>query len=220
MDVLERVEPGLSLTDRAYNSTRKLLLTGGFTPGERIKEVELAQALGISRGPVREALHLLSREGLVERIAGRGVFVRAYAEQEIRELAEARELLEVRAVRLAARRAQPEEVRDIQAMLDHAGMVIEQTGQYPRNDDFHFAVLALGRNETIAELTEQLYSRLRMMRAVSTAEPERARQALREHQQILEALALGDEEQAVNSVEQHIARGLERMLVRIAATRG
>lgn len=81
-------------------------------------------------------------------------------------------------------------------------------------------VLGLAHNDTIAELTEQLYARLRVMRSAAGSEPQRARQALLEHRRIPGAIEIGDEEQAVQSIRQHIARDLERMLVRTTAARG
>jgi DNA-binding GntR family transcriptional regulator len=218
MDALERLGPSPSLTNQAYPSIRKLLTGGTLAPGERLNEVEIAQALGISRGPVREALHLLEREGLVQRVAGRGAFVRDYSPGEARELAEARECLEVHAVRKICERAGELDFSGLESMLSRAEAAVEPTGSYPSSDDFHRAVLALAANRFVAELTEQLYARLAVMRTLSGSEPDRARQALTEHKRILAALRKGDEDAAVEETRQHISRGLERTLARVATT--
>ena len=217
MDLLERVEPAPSLTERAYPAIRRMLLRGAFSPGQRINEVELAQALGTSRGPVREALQSLAQEGLVERIARRGVFVRACSEGEMRDLAEVRELLEVHAVRGALRRAGVAELQAIGRAQERTRHEIERSGRYPSEDDFHQAIFRLARNEVLAEQADQLYARVRIVRIFSVVGPDRALQAWREHDAILAALTQRDEERAVQAVRQHIARGLERTLARASS---
>lgn len=217
MDLLEHVEPAPSLTERAYPEIRRMLLRGAFPPGQRINEVRLARALGTSRGPVREALQALAQEGLVERIARRGVFVRAYGEPQLRDLAEVREILEVHAVRAAVRRARTEEIQAIAGTMARARSAIERSGRYPPDDDFHQALVRLARNEVLAEQAEQIYVRVRIVRIFSVAETDLARQAWREHDAILDAVSHRDEERAVQAVRQHIASGLERTLARAAS---
>ena len=101
-----------SVREAAYGHLRDSILRGSLLPGTRISEPNLAEQLGISRTPVREALQRLSQEGLVELTPAKGARVRVLSAEEVREVYEARAMLEGEAARLAAERASEGEMRN------------------------------------------------------------------------------------------------------------
>src|SRR5271154_560379 len=101
--------------DQAFGILREQILDGKYEPGSRLNEVEVAEAMGISRGPLREALQRLVAEGLVVVVAHRGAFVRSFSPLELQQMYEFREIVESGAARLAARRATDEEGAGLRA---------------------------------------------------------------------------------------------------------
>src|SRR6185295_11391540 len=104
------------LTDRVHAALREAITSGRLAPDARIKQEQIAAELGVSRTPVREALHLLEREGLVRLVPRRGAIVQGFTAADVRELYELRELLEPAAAALATVRATPEERRAVQRL--------------------------------------------------------------------------------------------------------
>ncbi len=193
--------------EAVYRHLKDLLLAGRFAPGERLSEPLLAQTLGVSRTPIREALVRLAEEGLVELIPGRGARVRRFSPEEVEEVYGVRALLEAEAARALALRAGPEEVGALEALL----LAIDQAPKedYPeqmrRDLDFHRALVRLSGNRTLYRLYEDLLALLSLIRntlpTLSQAEETR-----REHWAILEALRARDPEGAARAVVAHIER--------------
>src|SRR4029077_2652017 len=104
------------LTDRVHAALREAITSGRLRPDERIKQEKVAAELGVSRTPVREALHLLEREGLVRLVPRRGAVVPGVTAADVRELYELRELLEPAAAALATIRADPDERHAVQRL--------------------------------------------------------------------------------------------------------
>jgi DNA-binding GntR family transcriptional regulator len=103
---------------RSLEVLRTMILDGTLAPGERLNEVHLSQALGISRGPLREAIQRLASEGLVEAVTHRGVYVRSFSARELSDFYELRIALETHAVRLAARYSPQDRIDELGQMLD------------------------------------------------------------------------------------------------------
>src|SRR3954466_14937071 len=98
------------------DAIRERILAGDFEPGERLAEERLSEELGVSRMPVREALRALAAEGIVTLGRRRGASVTTYSEQQIRELVEVRATLESLNAKLAARRHDPGQIRELEAI--------------------------------------------------------------------------------------------------------
>src|SRR2546430_13019898 len=111
----------VTLWQRAYEYLREEILSERLQPGTELQEVALSQQLGVSRGPIREAIGRLASEGLVTVRPRRGAVVRLLSKEEFLELYQVREALEMMAVKLAVPRLQPEDVEELQGLIDAMG---------------------------------------------------------------------------------------------------
>jgi DNA-binding GntR family transcriptional regulator len=206
---LERT-PGLA--SRAVDAVRGLILEGAFPAGSRLNEVELAGVLGISRAPVREALHRLAAEGIVTLVPRRGAYVRRFNGDELKELYEVREALETMAARLAATRATTEHTDALFAVLRSTGLAISAGSDqsYPLDLDFHSAVLDASGNGHLRKSGREVQLALHLARARSGNDPRRAREALGEHRTVAEAIRDNDPSGAAAAMSLHLQHSFER----------
>src|SRR5215470_2367496 len=147
----ERSAPGLirpvqrpvPLRQSVYEALVELVVGGALRPGQHLVESELARQLGVSRQPVREALHRLEAEGWIDLRPSQGAFVHVPTDQEVDQLLDVRELLEGATARLAARAATPEAVETLRAVWQE-GLTAVESGDVTRtvaaNNDFHATV--------------------------------------------------------------------------------
>jgi DNA-binding GntR family transcriptional regulator len=192
---------------------RQAILNGDFAPGEWLRQKRLADELGVSQMPVREALRELAADGLVEHIPYRGVRVIAFSAQDVADLYAHRSFLEGRAARVAAGKitaAELEELRDLQAQME-ASMAPVNLAEYRRlNRRFHTAIYTASRRSYLARTLYQLWSAFPMMLLGSFAEtveqalPRRDRCDVEEHRALIAALERGDGEAAECAIRQHI----------------
>jgi DNA-binding GntR family transcriptional regulator len=197
-----------SLAQRAYAELKQAILDGDMAPGAALAEVELADALGISRTPVREALALLRRDGLVDAVPGGGNVVHTLTAHEVRELFLLREAVESLAVReLAASHRRPEAVDAIQRVLD------DQQQAYRRRDvaafldadeRFHVAICQEAGLPQAAGMLVALRDKMRQAGLAAVTQPRRMPVVLREHQAIVEALRGRPRSQAVAALVRHL----------------
>lgn len=190
----------------AYRRLIADIRQGTIRPGDRLLEVELAQRLGISRTPVREAIRLLEADGLVIHLPRQGATMRSLDAGEVTELYEMRGVLEGTAARLAARAASEVEVQDLAAI--NAEMVAalgDPARLYDLNRQFHAALLAAARNRFLARAIEGMQKTLLILGPTTLAEEPRASAAPREHEAVLDALRRRDESGAEAAMRQHVA---------------
>ena len=198
-----------SLVDGALAKIIDAITSGEFRPGAKISEADLARRLGISRGPLREALGRLEGR-LVTRTPRVGVRVIQLSHTDLAELFVIREALEGMACRLAALRITDPELNDLDSLLrkhSRTPSVLSQRGYYQRsaNDDFHLQIVRCARNERLEQmLMRGLYYQLQLYRFRASAEPGRAQSAFAEHQEIMRALAARDADRAEAEMRQHI----------------
>jgi DNA-binding GntR family transcriptional regulator len=203
-----------SLRDQAVDVLREMVASGALGSGSRINEAELAARLGISRGPLREAIQRLGAEGFVEFRQNRGAFVRTITLDDLRHMYEVRELIEVKAATLAAARATDADITDLQNRLRAVGDILsnDAAGAYPTEFDLHERVLALSGNPYLHRAGTDLQNRVRLVRIKSGSSPERARQALTEHDQIITAIARRDTRQAARAMTAHLRNSLQHLI--------
>ncbi len=194
------------LREAVYEHLKALLLSGAYPPGARLSEVALAEVLGASRTPIREAFQRLAKEGLLELLPGRGARVRRFAPEEVEEVYGVRALLEGEAAREAALKATPEGLEELERLLQAIDEAPPQDHleQMRRDLEFHKALVRLSGNRTLYRLYEDLLSPLALVRA---AEPTRSQdpETRRQHRAILEALRRRNAEEAKRAVERHLA---------------
>jgi DNA-binding GntR family transcriptional regulator len=206
---------GHSFADQAEESLRRDILSGARTPGDRLNEVEIAGELGISRGPVREAMQRLSRDGLVQVQAHRGAFVRNLEPGEIVRLYEVRISLECTAAQLAAQRRTDADIVRLNALLDSSSAEVNRTGDvphYPTHLDLHELVAVVSGNDRLHRLIAQINQELKLVRAVSGFRPERAPRALVEHHDVVAAIVGADAEHAESLMRSHLRQSLDNTL--------
>jgi len=202
-----------SLADQAFEQIVTAIERGELEPGSRIGEIEVAAQLGISRGPLREALARLEACSLVVRRPNRGVFVAQASFEAFLELSAMREALEGMACRLAAERMTTEELDSVRRLLERHGDnpdVRAGVGYYQgiSKDDFHFQIVRASRNGRLVHtLCNDLYHQLRFYRYRSSVRAGRSLAALDEHWAVVAALEARDPDRAEASMRAHIRNG-------------
>jgi DNA-binding GntR family transcriptional regulator len=202
--------------DQAAGRLREQILAGRYTSGTRLNEVEIAAEMGISRGPLREALQRLLVEGLIEVVPHRGAIVRTFTPRELREMYEFRDIVESGAARLAAARASEEGVESLRAMLVVTDELLRNSAEapYPVSHDFHRRVVELCGNPPLQRAGIELQTQVRIARQTSGRDPDRARVALDEHREIVEAIARRDPEAAGAAMSHHLSHSLSNVTLR------
>lgn len=193
---------------------REWIIGGRFDAGERLNEVDLARELGISRGPLREALQRLAAQGLVTLVSNRGAFVKSFGPKEILDLYELRIALEETAAGLAAERITKAEGRELLEMVDATAdeMATSTTAPFPRGHDLHSRIAELSRNEVLAVHLHEVHVHLAVARVLSGSKPDRAREALDEHRTLVQAIASGDRQLARQIMGDHMRHAMENAL--------
>lgn len=199
-----------TLAEQVFRTLQSAIVRGELAPGSKISEPELARTYGISRGPLREALHRLEGQKLLVRQPHIGARVVALSADELIELYEIRESLEGMAARLAAQCMSAEQVAELRQVLAvHEQDAAFQAGlgyyQQEGDFDFHYRIIQGSGNQTLARmLCDELYQLVRMYRLQFSAVPSRPRQAFAEHHRIVDAIAEGDGELAELLMRRHI----------------
>lgn len=211
-----------TLSDQALERITELIIRGDLEPGSRVQEAVLARQLGISRGPLREAIRRLEGRGLLVRVPHVGVKVANPSLEEIIDLYMIREVLEGLACRLAAERLSEPELKRLRSVLfDHSAHddVKAGTGYYqsPGDQDFHFQIIEGSRQARLIEtLLGDLYQQLRIFRYRSSVNPGRARIAYEEHLKILEALESRNGEMAEHYMREHLRQARQSLQEAVA----
>jgi DNA-binding GntR family transcriptional regulator len=205
--------------DHAYEIIWRQLMKGEKGPGERLTDTELASQLGLSRTPVRQALHRLAQEELVRLDARRGFTVRAFAAQDVHEIYEVRGALEVLAVRLAAPHLTADQVQKQLRRLHEVRAALESTQSRTANImhlqadlEFHNLIIQTSGNGRLIRALAALRSQQTLFQYWDASYPRRNEAAGYEHERILLALATGDIVQATEQMAQHIHNAKARVL--------
>jgi DNA-binding GntR family transcriptional regulator len=203
-----------SLADRVYRRIRALILSGELEPGEPLRQEALADGLGTSRTPLREALNRLATEGLIEFRPHRSAVVATFSQRDIEADYEARALIEPAAARLAAERSPRETRRALEAALAaqrEAGADLDH--QFDANRTFHLALVAGAGNQHLTRFVESLWGgRIApVFYARQARRPGRVRRDLREHAEIARLVGVGDGDAAAQAVEAHLAGALAEL---------
>ena len=188
-------------------------------PGEvRLDERRLAQDLGISRTPVREAMAQLEREGFVRSVPRRGIYVVRKTREEVIEMITAWAALESMAARLITQTATSEEIAMLRKMFAtfENGQLHANLDEYSEvNIEFHQSIIRMSRNRVLIDLAENLFAHMRMIRRKTIGEQDRADRSIRDHMNIIQALEARDTERAETLVRDH-ALGLAEHVKRYA----
>lgn len=212
LDTIADVEAETRATsspDSIMNKLLDVISSGQYVPGQRISESELARQLGVSRGPVREALGRLEGR-LVERRLNLGVRLIELGRDRVEELFLVRESLEGMAARLATESITNKELDGLYQLLERHQQSIGNNGktgylQGVGDDDFHFAIVSASRYRTIRRiLMDEIYFQLRLHRRRSGTQPGRAAAALEEHRAVVDAMAGRNPDRAEDAMRLHL----------------
>jgi DNA-binding GntR family transcriptional regulator len=197
----------LTLWQRVYEHLREEILSGRLEPGAELAEVALSEQLGVSRGPLREAIGRLAAEGLVTVRPRRGAVVSSLSKEEFLELYQVREALEMMAVRLAVPRLTVEDVDVLQALIqtmgDHAQRD-EVAEFFEANAAFHARLLQASGNGKLQALYRQLLGQMGRYRLRSLILRGNLQRSVAEHAAIVRAAKRGDADRAAHLMSEHV----------------
>lgn len=196
-----------TLTERVYYSLRDDILSNRLPPDTPLQEVNIAAALEVSRGPVREAFRRLEAEGLISLIPRRGAVVRSLSQEEFLDAYRVREALEVLAIRLATTRLENDQLERLeslhQQMLQHAARD-EVEAFFDANADFHALFVEHAGNLKLQEVYFPLVNQMHRYRMRSLSLRGGMQRSCVEHQAILDAVRTKDAERAAHLLSEHI----------------
>lgn len=203
-----------NLGGQAFNQLRDSIITLQLEPGQTVQENELAESLGISRTPIRDAFHLLISEKLIEVLPQRTKKVALISETKVLESAMVRLSLESSAFRIAAREWENDERhRKIERVLlsiledQQEAAASQNVVQFLSLDEmFHHHVLMLTGNETLLEMVYRIRGHLNRFRYLAMKELVLTKQLVKEHEQLLSSLKARDEAHVIAMLEQHLGK--------------
>mgnify|MGYP001627273701 CR=1 FL=1 len=187
--------PRAALHEQVAQRLRQMLVEGRIAPGAKLNERELSELLQVSRTPLREAIKMLAAEGLVELVPNRGAIAVSLTEEDVLNTFEVMAGLEGLSGELAAQRITDAELAEIQAMqfeMMAAYTRRDLSTYYGLNARIHRAINAAAKNPVLATVYEQVNARLQALRFRSNQDGEKWKNAVREHEKMIEALAARD----------------------------
>jgi DNA-binding GntR family transcriptional regulator len=218
-------DSGDTLAEQVYRRLSAAILAGELAPGAKISEPALARQYGVSRGPLREALHRLQERKLITRSARQGPRVVRPSAAALAELFVVREALEGMAARLVASHATDAEIARLRAAVnDNASALQSNDGALLEIDDlhdrdFHFSIAQYSRNPMLTELLcAELYPLLRLYRGPPAGVRPRGRRAVVEHERVVSAIEDRDPDLAEIMMRRHIAAARTRRQAALVAT--
>ena len=197
------------LREMVYEELKIQILTGAIVPGTRMMEVELAEEMGVSRTPIREAIRKLEKEGLVTIEPRRGAYASMISTDDMVEILEVRQDLEGLAAQFAASRMTEEQLDELKAISDQYNKAVQEgiMGDMIRYDTrFHRLIVDSCNNKILVHMIEQLQELVLRFRYIYYDNFRRAEHMPKEHQEIMEAIASGDEKRAREAADVHIYR--------------
>jgi DNA-binding GntR family transcriptional regulator len=204
-----------SLGHSVFENLKKAIVKGDLPPHSRIVESRVADALGISRTPVREAIHKLEREGLLRQNPKGGFFVAGLTREDIEETFGIRSILESYAARLAAIRHRKEELHPLEEKLKEYQLCLDQGNldSLPRiNTEFHDLLYSLSRSPRLIKMINDLRDHIYRFRLVILKIEEMAKTSNKDHLLMLRAIRDRNAERVERLVREHILRGQDTVL--------
>lgn len=200
-------------SEAVYDVLRGQIISGELSPGERLPEVELAAALGVSRTPVREALRLLLGDQLVERRTTGGFRVAPLDIADIRGIYDVRALLEGLLARDACGRLTDDDLLSLRQQIERMSLLRDHEAEVVKiGREFHGLIEQAAGNRWCLQLLQQIRGHVDRYRTISTRAAGRSAEAVAEHQEIYEALVAREPERAQALMRKHVHRSGESAL--------
>ena len=207
MDFEVNMNEYLPLRDVVFNTLRKAILRGELKPGERLMEIQLANKLGVSRTPIREAIRKLELEGLVLMIPRKGAEVAQITEKNMQDVLEVRKALEELSVQLACERITPEQVEEMKMAAEDFRKVLKSgdvTKIAEADVKFHDIIFAATNNQRLITLLNNLREQMYRFRVEYLKQKECYPQLLEEHDKLIALISSGEVEEACELMGCHI----------------
>ena len=207
MDFEVNMNEYLPLRDVVFNTLRKAILRGELKPGERLMEIQLANKLGVSRTPIREAIRKLELEGLVLMIPRKGAEVAQITEKNMQDVLEVRKALEELSVQLACERITPEQVEEMKMAAEDFRKVLKSgdvTKIAEADVKFHDIIFAATNNQRLITLLNNLREQMYRFRVEYLKQKECYPQLLEEHDKQIALISGGEVEEACELMGCHI----------------
>jgi len=215
-------ETSRPLTARVRERIEHMILSGELKAGDRLNENALAAEMQVSRGPVREATRILAEAGLLTIMRNRGAFVREISLEDVLHVYDIRAGLARVAGRLAALRATPEGVADLQALweaMEDARISRDSDRYYDINRRFHSRIIEMTGNPRLLDFHETTEREVFLFLRRGVTGPTRIDTSNKQHKDMLDAIAAGDEQAAAEAFEAHVVAGKQRMLDTIVSNK-
>jgi phosphonate utilization transcriptional regulator len=203
-----------SLPTLVQKELERMILAGDLAAGAKLNEAAVAELLGVSRGPVREAFRALEESGLVRLEKNRGVFVRQISVEEADEIYEVRAALDEWVGRRLARTATAEQLKALRSIverMDRAAAHNDVDAYYPLNLDFHERLVSFAGNRKLLATYRRLVNELNLFRRQSLAQGGTLPISTREHRDIVDKIAAGNAAGAGKALHEHAMGSRERM---------
>jgi DNA-binding GntR family transcriptional regulator len=221
--VIRPLQRPVPLRQSVYDALIDLIVGGELPPGQHMVETDLARQLGVSRQPIREALHRMEAEGWVDLRPSQGAFVHVPTDHEVDELLDVRALLEAETARLAAGAASPAQVVRLIETCDE-GQAAAEADDFARaaaaNDAFHAEIAVIAGNAVLAELADIVGRRVQWYYRMVA--PARGHTSWDEHRELIAAIGASDAERAQRLARAHTERtrtAYHRVLLRARVIR-
>lgn len=221
-DFQVKMDEFLPLRDVVFNTLRQAILTGELKPGERLMEIHLANKLGVSRTPIREAIRKLELEGLVTMIPRRGAEVAQITEKSMNDVLEVRRAMDVLCVELACERISEEELSQLKAACDNFEQMVktQDVKKIARADvELHDIILRATGNSRLIQLVNNLSEQMYRYRYEYIKDFSQHEKLVEEHRIIYESLVNKDKETASEAAKIHIDNQKKAIIHRIRMDR-
>ena len=204
-----------SLTTVVQQEIERAILQGEYAPGSKLIEAALAERMGVSRGPVREAFRMLEEAGLVRNEKNRGVFVRDIPIEEAVEIFDLRATMDELVGRKLAKHITPVQLKEIKRLVDSMEKAVkaeDARGYHLLNLTFHDRLVEMAGNSKLTAIYRKLIKELSLFRRLNLADGWLMPISANEHRQIIKAIASGDEEAAGRALFDHVMDSKERTI--------
>ncbi len=195
------------LREVIFNTLKEAIITGELKPGERLMEVQLAEKMGVSRTPVREAIRKLELEGLVCMVPRKGAHVGEITVKDIMDVLEVRSSLDGLATSLAAQRITDSELKDLRNVLSQFTNYVEKEniqGSIKKDVEFHDIIYRSCRNEKLMQIISNLQEQFHRFRVMFLKDLKSPKELIQEHVDIYDAILSRDPEKARKAAQEHI----------------
>jgi DNA-binding GntR family transcriptional regulator len=218
MKDLLKIEGYELLSKKVYRVLKSKIIKGSFKPGAKLLEARIAEQMGISRTPVREAMRILAAEGFVTLNPNQGVVVRSVSAKDIREVLQIHSVLEGLATSLSCEVINEEDLKELENCVNKMEKLVNKkdSSVYSEVDlEFHELIVNTCRNKRLIQMRKNISDQAQRYRVSSLNIPRRLKESLKEHQKILETFKTKDPKKANSMSQKHIKNALKNILAKV-----